>query len=534
MRLGELNENGVVTIVDMLNITADQETQISDLFLGFNRFYSDFSHNFTILKDDIELVPFVEEVNEENLTGYRIHFTSPITIDEGEKMEIKASYNFINLSNWLGGNYSLVLPVYPVLDKVIDSASFEFKLPEGANLTTVQSSLEFDNSSTEEGWLISHSTEMIQPYTRQDVILAYTPNEGFYIASFELLERGINVKSGRLSMIDKFRVLNMGERLPELRIPLADGAENLEAMDGAGPLEVVLNSSGTGSFAAIKPRLPLSTGSLWKFTLSYEADRDPYVERDGNQQTFQYTDPGFPYPIKNYMVRVMLPRDSDYNISDEWNTSVIDRDSKTHIVYTLGKVLPKDETTITLNFSMSFTPPLTVPLIIIVIIAIIIGVVYYFRVRRDRVTEMEPVEEGREVQVDRSDLEEFTNLYNKRLSLLRELENLDRDLASGRIEADEYTQRTTEIQREVQRLLRSLRQKEETLLENNPELNETLSSVDRMESNLTKLENDLRNLENRYRAGRIPRRDYYRRRESLSERRGEIADRIDKRLNEIK
>lgn len=536
-REAELFDNGILLIKDSLEISVHniETTQLSRFFLGFNKSVPDGRQSFQVFINGEEIQSTVNSVNVENFTGFEIIFSRPINLIEGAHLKIEAFYSFINLNEYLGSNYLVSIPVYPVLETGIDKISFELLLPRDLSLENLTSPIPVSNTTVDGRLVIQHESENIPPFNEELVDIAYTLPENVYVAICELLEYEIQIQSEELLIQETVRIKNLGFPLLDFQIPVINGATNIQAKDKVGPLNVKYNSSDGNIFASLKPRLALFNGSKWEFTIFYWVDESLYVNRNSHRE-LDFLTPNFPLFVDNLQVQIVLPKGSDVIESME-NANVLEEDQGTSVIHSYRKVFPSEQKNVNLKFEVRATSTLVLPIALLLILIISVIVLYYLRKKKVR----EPREQRRVPQgqqdgdeVEEPELEALIRQYNERADLLRELVKIDSDISEGEINQAEYDRRSAEVARKNSRLIATLRQIESSVKIEDEDTEQKVKNLKRVLLRLSKLENDLRSLENRYNAGRISRRNYFDRRNRLGRRRKEILthmERILKTLN---
>lgn len=538
-RDAELFGNGILHIEDSLDFTVQngEVVQVSSIFLGFNNEYSDVRHEFKIFRNGQGIASEVHLIEINEFSGYELRFPSTIALSDKDSLEIKASYDFINLNKWLGANYSISIPVYPVMKAEIEQISFSFTLPKELELESLVSSIQLVNSTDNGKLLIQHEANNIDPFKEESIDVVYTLPENAYVAICEILDYEIQVKSSNLLIIETVRIKNLGSPLFDFVLPVTDGATNIQAKDKVGPLDIEFNSSDSNLLASISPRLPLFNGSKWEFTVFYSVDEGLYVKRNNNRE-LEFLTPGFPLYVDNLQVKILLTKNSKIFDFTE-NAVIIEDDSGIYSINHYENVLPGEQKTVNLNYELGSVTTLGVPILLLLGLVIVIGAVYYMRVKPRK---YEAEQNGRThldpqvVEVEKKEekgVEALISLYNERLRLLKELIQVDTGLFEGRMGQRDYEQRTAEIFKLNSKLLDSLTQIKASVKIKDEEMEKNIKNLDRVESSLSKLENDLRNLENRYNAGRISRRNYFERRKRLTQRRRDILAQMETSLKTL-
>lgn len=536
-REAELTSDGVLLVKDTfeIGVSNGETVQLSSLFIGFDEGFSDINHDFKVFSSGKEIGTTVNLVKVGNVSGYELTFSDPVKlIDQGD-LEIEAFYGFVNLSEYLGLNYLFSIPVYPVIELEIDQLSFELMLPRDLILENVTSRIQFVNTTDNGRVTVRHESQSIPPFSYESIDIAYVLPENVYVAVCELLDYEIQVKSQELLIQETVRIKNLGSPMFDFRVPVLDGATNIQARDKVGPLDVESNSSNGNLFAWIEPRLALLNSSKWEFTIFYWVDESLYVNRNGNRD-LDFITPIFPLFVETLQVQIVLPEGSEV-IELMEDARVHEDDRGIHVAQSYVNVLPSEQKNVNLIYGLGSTgSTLVVPLGLVILFVVVVVAVYYLRIRKGK----DPQEPRRgpptriEVaEVEEPGVEALIRRYNERAEILRELVNLDSEYSEGEISRGDYERRSAEIARQGSRVSTSLRELEASARIEDQETEQKVNNLKRVFSGLSKLENDLRSLDNRYNAGRISRRNYFDRRNRISRRRNEILMRVERILKTL-
>jgi len=382
-REAELSNDGILLVNDTFEIGVnDGETvQLSSYFLGFDDGFSDIKHDFKVFSDGKEIQTDVKLVKVGNVSGYELTFSYPVNIIGENDLKIEAFYGFINLSEYLGLNYLISIPVYPVVESDIEQLSFELMLPKDLILENVTSQIHFVNTTDNGRVTIRHESQSIPPFSDASIEIAYLLPENVYVAVCELLDYEIQVKSQELLIQETVRIKNLGSPLLDFRVPVVDGAINIQARDKVGPLDVESNSSDANLFVWIEPRLALLNGSKWEFTIFYRVDESLYVNRNGNRDLDILT-PIFPLFVDTLQVQVVFPEGSEV-IEMMEDASVHEDDRGIHVTQSYENIFPSEQKNVKLTYELGSTgSTLVIPLALGILFVIAVVAVYYLRIRK--------------------------------------------------------------------------------------------------------------------------------------------------------
>ena len=144
-----------------------------------------------------------------------------------------------------------------------------------------------------------------------------------------------------------------------------------------------------------------------------------------------------------------------------------------------------------------------------------------------------PPREKKLIKVEAPKLSDFIVQSRERITLLREVENLEQELEEEKIGREQFEQRTAGVNRRLGELTRSLRKLGRTLEAEDPDLVERLREIRGAEEELERIIQDMRNLDVRLRARRVSRKDYERRRRERLKRRSQAIKRIERTLESL-
>ncbi len=528
-----VENGGLLFMEDELTLRAPEggSIQLGNLLIGLHSSFIAERYEFEVLVNgEWEIVGYSEEdFGDPSFNGFLVTLPYPVTLQGDASLKVRANYLFLNRVSYTTKGYSARVPVYPVMEYNLTSTHFILTLPEGAELVEVDSPVSFTNSSSAGIWSVEHEAEEVASPADMNVTVVYKPAPGDeYLLNCQGLERGINIKQGKLQMEDTYDLINTGKTLRKIKVRLPAGATNVRASDGVGPLSSIYSDAGDYVEATIDSRYAVAPFYRWIFMVTYDMPKSAYVEDVGGTPTLSYPVLGFPHYVRDMRVRVTLPEGGSLVSSTPEPTSIKDSSGLTSLIFDLGATLPSEEREVVVEYRGDALTPLIRPLGGVLLAAAFIGVVYLVRRRR-----AEPEKEVI-VEAERADLGDFLSLYEERVSLLGEQRRIERDFMARKVSQQQFDGMMADLNRRTQGLLRRLKGTEDELAQAGPEIAEKLQQLRRTEDDLRRLEEDLRSLETRYRARRISRKDYQNRRRDLVRRRGEALNRIEATLAFLK
>ncbi len=502
------------------------ELVFSDFWVGFHESFIDERRSFEVWQTDRWVPATYSEESEGEFYGYRIVLPTPVTLRDGEDLRIRASYLFVNRVSSKVDRYEARIPVYPAILYNISSFALHAELPPQAQFMAVISPINFTESTPEETWVLDHVSEGIGPLSNVNASIQYEPSpEEEYLLDCQRLERHINIRQGDLRIEDIYTLINTGDGINTFHLRLPLEASDVRARDGVGPLTALTREVSEADYidCYVTPRSSFRYFDRWVFTVSYSLPKGGHVIKGSGESRLSYQMDGFPHYVRELSAIVALPEGGSFISSEPESSSTRRVDSLIEVQIELGASLPSERPEISVVFKQSLLGPYLRFIALLLVAVGALGSVYFLR-RRERAVEVKPV------VVERPGLSEFLERYGDRISLLQELDSMQKELDEGAISADEFSRRSAEINRRGGELARSLRRMGRNLEAEDPELRDRLAEIRRAEQELERIDGDLRNLEVRLRARRVSRRNYERRREDRLRRRGQALKRIERAL----
>ena len=530
----EILNAGLLVMNDTFTLEAPQGSQVevTSLKVGFLVFFNTERRSFQLWGDGgwqplrFEVIDF----GDPRFYGYEVKLPSPVLLEGDLTLKIRSSYLSVDSVEWDYRGYSARLPVYPVTPYNMSSFVIQVTLPLGAELKGVESPLAFTNSSEAGLWALRHEAETLSPMRDGNVTIIYTPApDDEYLLDCELLQRGISVKPGRLSLEDTYVITNRGATINRFHLKLPQDASDVRARDGVGPLKVthdLVEEDGAHLDLHITPRSSVSTRSRWRFTVEYSVPRRGHIEGEGGKFTLTHPAHGFPHYVRRLVVITTLPEGGSFIASNPEPASVKKASAFTQqVAIDFVGVTPSERPEVTVEYGRSLLWSIFRPLEWTLLAASAVAAVYILS-RRKRVEEERP-------EIKRPDLEEFLDLYRERVALLAEQEELERGVTRREVGRAQFDQRSAEITRRQQQLLGTLRRLGRRLEATDASMSDLLRGIRRVEAELEKVNNDLRNLEVHLRTRRVSRRDYERRRREYLRRRRRSRRRLEQAIAEL-
>lgn len=528
-------KSGIIFMNDTFTLEApsDSVIMVTEVQVGFQSFLTDERRRFEIWQDNSWKEASYSESNlgDERFHGYEIQLSSPVTLQDGVTLKFRASYLFLNEVSKVSSGYSTLIPVYPAIMYNISNFKLHVLLPSGAEFLEVSSALNFTHVVSEGLWTLEQESEAIGPFTNENATITYAPSQDDeYLLDYEKLGRHVIIKQGSIRVEDTHTIINTGGDINSYHIRIPSNSSNIKAKDGVGPLSVRVEEAGEGEDYVdvfISPRAAFRGGDRWSFTVGYTLSKSEYLTSEEGTSTLTFSVYGFSYYVRELSAVVTLPEGASLVISEPEFSSIKKTGLHSDVFIELGVKLPSEQPKVVITFNQSIVWSVVRPLGLLLTIFGVIGSVYIMRKRRH-------VEERKPAEVKRLKRSDFLDHYMERLSLLSELEVLERNLEAKEVSRDRYNRRTAEINRRQGELKRILRQLSKAIEVEYPDLVNPLKEVRRAEGEIDRVNDDLRNLEVRLRARRVSRRDYGRRRRDHLRRRSRAVRRIEQALSSIR
>ncbi|RLI19566.1 hypothetical protein DRO49_00200 [Candidatus Bathyarchaeota archaeon] len=452
----------------------------------------------------------------------------------GATCRLRISYLYVDEVEWRNGEYRLEIPLYPAITDSVENPTpwnitqltFRAYLPEGAELVEVDSPLPISNSTVDDRCLLSlTSTKPLKALEPPEAAVVYTPST--------MEEHPITLESMRVRMHigwstrieEEYAVVNRGGALESLHIMIPGRVRGVRAYDRAGPLKVSSRAGDGGVDIYVYPRFPIGNGERWSFTLRYTVQNKEIITRSKSRYRLNYTLHHPPCYVSRASIVIQLPEGAfptGCQPSGEANrVSPISY----RVSIALGDVMPLEEAVVSVEYRWTPFWLLLRPTLWGLLIAAVSALIA-IPLRRRRVE----VEEEEKPTI----LGEFLDLYDRRIGLLLELEELEGELERKEIGRERFERKSAEAHRRLMELSRRLKRLEGRLLEERPDLSEELEELRRAEEELEGVMAALRGLERRLRRRRISRRDYMERRREHVERRRRAIRRIEEAISALR
>jgi hypothetical protein len=503
-------DGGIVFLSDTFTLSAPEgsEAIVTDFWMGFSDVLIPERSMFEVLESGSWSQIDASGQGVQGMQGSRIEFTVPITLRAGTSLTLRASYLILDSVSGSGTAYSVLLPVFPVLEYTISQYQLEIELPPEAIFEQVISPINMTQVEVGDHWNVNYVGENLAADSEVDVRIQYTHStDDALLLAVEDASRSITVESSSLVIEDSYALTNKGPIIFSFPLELPADADNIKARDGVGPIETTATESSGSNDVDVFPRAPVMPGDRWVFSVSYTTEIGDHVSAAGGSSQISYPNIELPHFI----------RDLDSAVSRVESDVV-------RLIYgaTLQSERPIIEAEVPSGSILSSLRPVAIVAALVLVVAVIV-----FLRRREKPTRVEVVLEA-EVPI----LREFIEKQRERISLLEALGALDNKLEEGTIEKDQYEGLAAEHSRGVSKIADSLKQLGRELADE-PELSEPLKEIEQAESELTRIASDLRNLELRLRTRRVSRRDYQRRKKDRVRRRGLAIKKIEKAIESL-
>jgi len=530
----EILDAGLLLINDTftLEAPAGEAVQFSSFEIGFFDPFTSEQQSFYISSNGgWQPIDYHKTSSQESgFKGYKLELPSPYVLEEGSSLRIRASYIFVEIIERGGEDYSARLPIYPTIQYNLSSSIIQVTLPEGAEILEVDSVLAFANSSEEGQWVLTHEAGKLAPLQKENFTVIYTSDiREEYLIYYELIQRLISIRPGKLSLKDRYVIVNRGDAINNFHIKLPKGISNLKAYDGVGPLNLAADESeenGVLLVLNVNPRISVIKGTKWSFTIEYSVPSDEFIHEGGGRFILEdFIDGSIDtkHYVRKFIVVTMLPEGGQF-IDAEPEPISIDKTSalSERVIMEFKGLKPEAFPAAVIEYSWSAIWSLFRPLLMAMIAAGAVASLYLLRQRRH--VAMETPEAPSSV------LKDFINLYRERVALLAEMEELDVGIRRKEISREQFDRRSAEITRHLKEQLPTLKRMEGLLETTEPIISDELREIGRAESELERVNTNLRNLETRFRARRVSRRVYERQRREYLRSRGRARRRIEQTI----
>lgn len=529
----EILDAGLLLINDTFTLEAPpgEAVQFSSFEIGFFEPFTSEQQSFYLSSNGRwQPIDYNKTSSQEfGFKGYELKLPSPYVLEGDSSLRIRASYIFVDIIERDGKDYSARLPIHPTIKFNLTSSIIQVTLPVGAEILDVDSVLPFANSSEEGQWVLTHEAGKLAPLQKENFTVTYTSEiVEEYLIYYELIQRKISIKPGKLSLKDKYIIVNRGDAISNFHVKLPKGILNLKAYDGVGPLNLVADESEENGVLLdfiVSPRISVIKGTKWSFTIEFSVPSGEYIDEggghfvltdfiDGSMDTKHY--------VRKFIIVTTLPEGGHF-IDAEPEPISIDKTSalSKQVIIELKGLKPEEFPTVVIEYSGSAIWSLFRPLLMAMIAAGAVASLYLLRQRRHVAEKPE---------APSSVLKDFINLYRERVALLAEMEELDVRIRRKEISREQFDRRSAEITRHLKEQLRTLKRMEGLLETSEPMISDELREIGRSESELERVNANLRNLETRFRARRVSRRVYERQRREYLRSRGRARRRIEQTL----
>jgi hypothetical protein len=531
IRYVQIMNGGLAFVDDTFTLKAHQAESVlvSRLKVGFSSAFISERHSF-LLWDDGDWLPL--EYEETNLDGSELHgfdiiLPSPTVLEGDTTLRIKATYYFSDLAN--EDRYrSAIIPVYPSTPLNISSITFRMELPQNAEVVDIDAQLNFTETLLNGRWTLEHESKALAPLQTDNVTVTYVPSsDDKYIIDCQQSKRSISIEQRTLMIEDTYIITNNGADINRFHLKLPIQASNVKARDSVGPIKIRLNTvEGENNHieAIISPRSPVTAENIWRFTAEYSVPRSPTIQRQGRRSTITYPAKGFPYPIQQLEIAVILPEGASFISSEPEPTSLGEVSVFTQrILLSLEEVMPYEHTEVKLTYSRAIIWSFLRPLEWMLLLAV--PVVGLYLLRRSR-----PIQEEALTEVKPTPLNELLKNYRQRVALLFESEALEQELDRGEISRERFEQRTADLTRRQRDLLQAVRRLEGQVMADDTRNQRALRELREAEAEMERTRSSMKDLEVRLRSRRVSRRDFRRRRSEYLRSRRRSIRRIEQAL----
>ena len=522
---------GIILVNDTLVFEAPENTTVtlSSINLGYPRYLAVEKCSFYLSTED---KPW-ERLAYEKIEGtdsmfilYRIHLPTTVQLTQNNKLCLKASYLSVKQIEFNMNVYSVVIPVYPALSFNISSFKFNLSLPFNAELVKLDSILYFTNTTINGDTMVNHVASNLSPLRDENVTLKYKPSaDDSYLFNYESLTRHLSLLQGKVLFEDVYSLKNRGSSLSKLILKLPKSASEIKAFDSVGALDAsskVVEGNETYTELTIRLRSSLRQNDRLNLKVEYYLPDGEFLTTENEKYLFNYSLKENPFYIYNLSLAVTLPEGASFSSSTPFPTKIQQESPFTQKVeFNIGPFAPWDRLELLLNYNRSMIWVLFRPLQWVLLGVVIAGSSYIVYRRKPKRTEkiVAPTVS--------SNLNNLLEYYRERLALLLEFEQLDEKLEKREVSREHFERRNAEITKRLNELRTLIRNIEDKLKVEQPNLVEKLKIIKNTDADLENAVTDLRNLQIRFRIRRIPRAEYINKRKEAMKKLSQIRRRLE-------
>jgi hypothetical protein len=498
---------GVLHVGDHFLVHNNGTTPVDSLEFGFPRAYLNNIYNVQAKDKQGTSLVLDADVNGTSSTYWmRVHFIQPLT--SNQTYDFTVAMAMANLIQLVPTGIQYNFTAAPILTQDARVANSTFVAPTGSNF--VLSSNATYMPVTVNG--LPGLFRQFKPWKayQQDTFYAPYRSINQFLLDLVYAERDIIIHStGGLSVTDTYKMKNNGLDITSFTITLPDSATNVMAYDVVGAMWATPQNPAPPYTVTVQPRYSsgFKNGKNFTFTMTYDVPASRYLKQVSwwgkYNLTFPLLDNRDDFLYDNASVKIITPDGVSINMLQIPAQSPLakpieyDPQSRT---FKLQGVTDLNNVTVgaIVNYLPFWSAFGSLPWLLGLEVAI---AVFALAVRIRRGPEL-----AVPVPVER--LREFVGLYDEKLALSRELDDMEEEVARGGLVKHEFRRRKKVIKLRLDEINRSLMEVKAQLRTVTPRYDELIRRIDRAEAEIDVSKNSLNQVRAQYRSGRTTRETY--------------------------
>jgi len=439
--------------------------------------------------------------------GVGVVFPEPVNIGSGESYNLTIIFVFSNLvSSETEDLYDFNFPMYPSLTQNASICNVTVILPPNAD--HIDSTFHFNITTLGDSQFLEHAKSPLESFEYEPAWLSFNMSaSAFPIIEFNEIKREIKLDQWEgVHLSDSYHITNKAFDITSVTISLPPGVSfNPEtgARDefGSFPKKPLVQEGNmtTPTNVTVQLRDTLAKDEEVKFTVTYSLPWKKYVNQDNGRDydlIFTFFEQ-FDWTIRELTVTITLPKGAGFQSSNPLNPYSIEKSVfQETVTFAFFNVTPFHDLNFNLEyrysvFWASFYPTLWMGVLVIVASAI----AFLWRAPKPPTVPMVPVPP--------EDLRSFIEAYERKTSILSELESMEKRLRKGRIPRRRYKVRKRMLEGRLSSLSRDLSDLRGKIRAAGPKYANIMRQIEVAETMLEGVEKDIRRVEARYRRGEI-------------------------------
>jgi len=520
----EIKDDGLVILKENFKLTnklGENTVSLQNFTTGFPLEYgSDLDYCFAYGESPNEQLDVLLDVGLGKIGFYGVNAVFP---NSGIQIDIDESYSFTVVFVFSGLVsvetpetqsellWNFTFPLFPSLPEQASECNVTIFLPDETiyrDSLLASRGLNFEVTTIGSRQILNFIRKPLENF-------AYEPSWLIFFQSTidaNEIKREITLDEwGHIYLSESYYLKNNGLwNLTGIKIHLPQGVHEISARDESGDLQVVLQEGNaiTPTNVTIQLRSVVKENEETRFTVTYWVPWKKYVNQHGLYNfdwSFAFIERQyFNWTIKKLTVIIILPEGAKFlqfpviqeNLRGQVSESLRRNVFQEVLTYTFYNITPLRELNFDLTYDYfvfwsSFRPTLWIG--VVVLIGSVIALLW--RVPKPPPAPIIPVPSG--------DLRSFVGNYEKKTSLLSELETLEQQLMRGKITRRRYKIRRKTIDGRLSVLSRDLSSLREKIRTAGPRYSNIMRQIEIAETELEGAETDIRRVEARYRRGEI-------------------------------